>query len=418
MATLKFFAENPGYDMSKYANIMTRIQHNPIKRRRTQPTRNCSVPPLHTRNRFSPLEQDEEMIDWNESDAPHVQREKSTTTKTRISKPPPIKITDDKFNQASIKTYTTELNISAYQSKNMSIGIKIEMDKKEDYDKFIAKLIADKISFFTHRDKDQKEFKVVLSGLPKIETNIVVDELKKCNITATSVSELTTKNVNPNYCLYLLQFSKNDVTLAQLRKIRAIDHVIVDWKPFISRNKGPTQCRNCSMLGHGAQNCHRTPACMLCASTDHVAADCKFKESSSDAFVFKCFNCAAKKLNNTNHNANDPRCPCRNEYLEIRNKVNHRNIVRSNKQIVKSNTFNLRQESFPGLKGNTGIYGSTQFDGPSFAEQVRRNPGNEELYSMDDLFEIFQTAVEDLMACSNKGQQLKVLFKLLSNAFK
>lgn len=395
---------------------MYKLRHNPIRRRRNQLVGQDSGPPLLTKNRFSSLENDPSM-NWAEDNFNvNPQNSNPTTTKSNAQKPPPIKITDNRFNASIIKSLMTKLNIVLYQTKNISIGIKVEMDEKEDFEKLREKLIDDKIDFFTHRNKDQKEFKIVLSGLPRIETGIIVDELRKSNITPTSVTELTSKNANPNFCLYLVQFAKNDVTLAQLKKIRAIDHVIVNWKPFVPRNKGPTQCRNCSMLGHGAQNCHRTPACMFCASTTHIAADCQFNENNTETtFIFKCFNCSARKLPNINHKANDPRCPCRSEYLEIRNKMNHRNIINHNKHNNKAPHMN--QDNFPSLRKNADDATPMKFSGPTFADQFKRN-ANEELYSMDDLFEIFQDAVEDLMACSNKGQQMKVLFKLLSNAFK
>lgn len=50
--------------------------------------------------------------------------------------------------------------------------------------------------------------------------------------------------------------------------------------------------------------------------------------------------------------------------------------------------------------------------------QLKRSSGNAELYSMDELCEILQETVVELMACTNKAQQIKVLCKLFSNAIK
>lgn len=130
--------------------------------------------------------------------------------------------------------------------------------------------------------------------MPKTDSSIIINELKKFNITPATCSELITRNSDPNNCLYILQFANNDVSLAQIRKVRAIDHVIVTWKPFISRSKGPTQCRKCTMFSHGAENCHRSLACLICAGTDHSAEGCAFKEATPEAFI--CFNCVAKIL--------------------------------------------------------------------------------------------------------------------------
>lgn len=236
----------------------------------------------------------------------------------------------------------------------------------------------------------------------------------------SSVTELVTKNLNPHHCLYLVQFTTRDISLNLLRKIRAIDHIIVTWKPFKPRYKGPTQCNKCAMFGHGAQNCHRSEACLICASSSHVAANCHYNESNKEAFVFKCFNCVSRNLPNTNHRANDPKCPCRSNYIEIRNNINHRNTIRNDRQNRNQSHFNVNQEAFPVLNNNdvSADYNPTLSGGPTYAEQVKRSSGNSILYSMDDLFDIFQTAIDELQACTNKGQQLKVLFKLLNDAYK
>lgn len=395
---------------------MTRKLRNNTKRRldRNQSYTGFSV---KTGNRFAALqEHDIEMDDWNDE---HLipRNSKISASKSKVIKPPPIKITDDRLNTANIKKYITDLDIKSFQTKGMSIGIKVDLDELEDHAKLIEKLKSENIAFFTHSASDQKLFKVVLSGLPKINTNIIVDELKRYNITPSSITELSTSNVNPKFCLYLVQLPKNDISLGQLRKIRAIDHIVVEWKPFKPRNKGPTQCKRCAMLGHGAQNCHRKEACLICASTQHVVDNCPFKEETNEAFVYKCFNCASKKLANTQHRANDPNCPSRIEYLEIRNKINHRNSIR-NSNLHHNNTFKLNQDNFPNLNRNAGFKASTQSIGPTYAEKLKSSPANDGLYSMEDLSEILYETVDELMACTNKGQQLKVLFKLLSNAFK
>lgn len=368
------------------------------------------VPSVLTQNRYASLAQDNQM-NWNDENGHHPN---TNSKKNKVSKPPPIKVTDDRLKTTDIKKFLNDLQISSFQAKSISIGIKIDLDTKEDYEKCIANLTAEKIAFFTHRDKDQKTFKVVLSGLPRIETEVIVDEMKLYNITPSSVTELT-KNPHPNHCLYLVQFSNKDVSLSQLRKVRAIDHIIVKWNPFKPHNKGPTQCTKCAMFGHGAKNCHRSEACLLCASSTHIAANCNFNENTKEAFVFKCYNCISKKLPNINHRANDPKCPCRSNYLEIRNNINHKNTIRND----RAKSFNINQERFPDLNktSSPNISTATQRNGPTYAEQTKQLRGNNDLYSMDDLFEIFQTAVEDLSACTSKGQQLKVLFKLLSNAY-
>lgn len=382
------------------------------------------VPSIPVQNRFSSFEDNN--MSWNEDSDEHKPRNRTIprnikvdSKKNKIQTPPPIKITDENIKATGIKKLMNEAQITSFQAKSMSIGIKVDLNTKEDYDKLIDHLTASNVAFFTHSDRSKKSFKAVLSGLSRIDTDIIIEEMKHFNIAPSSVTELTAKNQNPDHCLYLVQFESSDVTMNQLRNVRAIDHVVVKWQPFKPRNKGPTQCNKCAMLGHGARNCHRSMACLICASTAHVAENCNFDESKKESFVFRCYNCVVKKLPNTNHRANDPRCPCRTNYLEIRNKLNHKNAVRNDRANRNLNNFNINQTDFPNLNNDEGknSYTPTKKACPSYADQTKRQIGSDDLYSMDELFEILQSAIVDLSHCKNKGEQLRVLFKILSNAY-
>lgn len=412
--TSHYFLRSNSEKMKNVKTINSLVKENNKLKRviGTQSNVNKNMNQIAMQNRFSIL--DDDKMNWNDNDQPN-----SSSKKNQTPKPPPIKITDDRMKTFDMKRFLNDLQITSFQAKTISIGIKVDLDTKSDYDKCITALTTKKIDFFTHRDKNEKSFKVVLGGLPKMDTGIIVDEMKKYNIVPSSVTELSTKNQNPHHCLYLVQFNTKDVSFNILRKVRAIDHIIVNWKPFKPRNRGPTQCNKCLMFGHGAQNCHRSEACMLCASTSHATANCHYNENTKEAFVFKCYNCVSKNLPNTNHRANDPKCPCRSTYLEIRNNINHKNTIRNSRTNQKSNTFNINQTNFPEFNQNSSPedYTPNQSTGPTYAEQIKRSRANSDLYSMDDLFEIFQSAIEDLSVCTNKGQQLKVLFKLLSNAY-
>lgn len=50
-----------------------------------------------------------------------------------------------------------------------------------------------------------------------------------------------------------------------------MNHIIVKWAPYAPKFKGPTQCRSCTMYGHGAENCHRPKVCVYCAATEWIA---------------------------------------------------------------------------------------------------------------------------------------------------
>lgn len=60
----------------------------------------------------------------------------------------------------------------------MSIGIKVDLFQM----KLTKKLKADNFEFSTYGTQDQKAFKVVLSGLPRMDTKAISEELKHFRI--------------------------------------------------------------------------------------------------------------------------------------------------------------------------------------------------------------------------------------------
>lgn len=69
--------------------------------------------------------------DWYEESQPVPGKAKTNASKSKVIKPPPIKITDDKLNTANIKKYITELNITSFQTKGTSIGVKVDVKSKK-----------------------------------------------------------------------------------------------------------------------------------------------------------------------------------------------------------------------------------------------------------------------------------------------
>ena len=311
--------------------------------------------------------------------------------KAKSVKYPPIVITDERLSDLNkCREVVDALGLEKFMIKNMSVGKKVQVFSKEDNDKCILSFNNNDVHYYTHRLNDQKLFKVVLAGLPNIETSVIASELKtNHNIEPLSISALNS-NPNQHNKLFLLTFSKSEFSLKLLKQVRHINNIIVNWRPFSPKYKGPTQCKRCSMFGHGAENCHRKEVCLLCADASHTIASCPFASSDNSVTVnFKCFNCIAKNktrtgsnLLNANHKANDPMCPCRQDYLEVRNIVNHRNVARNGKK-----QFNPGND-FPALHRVPNVEDSpinvgTSVLGPTFADPVRQPVGDSDLYSMD-----------------------------------
>lgn len=86
---------------------------------------------------------------------------------------------------------------------------------------------------------------------------------------------------------------------------------------------------------------------MLCASTEHTSECCSFNNVPDNQLViYKCGNCQSKGLQ-SNHKANDPKCPSKQEYQNIRNHVRINNSKRTNhsRQVTQSNRAD--QQSTP-----------------------------------------------------------------------
>lgn len=150
-------------------------------------------------------------MNWNDDHADAI----SPSKVKKVTRPPPIKITDERLKSTDIKKFLNDMQMESFRAKTISIGIKVDHDTKEDYEKCLANLAEKKIAFFTHRDKDQKTFKVVLSGLLKIAVDVIIDEMKQYNVIPSSVTELTTKNSHSSHCLFLVQFTNKEVSLSQ-----------------------------------------------------------------------------------------------------------------------------------------------------------------------------------------------------------
>lgn len=186
----------------------------------------------------------------------------------------------------------------------------------------------------THKSKENKLFKAVLYGLPKTD----VDEIKQyfknqLNLVPIEVFEMKTKSTDPNRAIYLFHFDKNIVSRQILQQIKTILNVVVRWAAYSPKYKGPTQCRNCTMYGHGADNCCRKAICVFCFCETKSCPMNPTNASTSTIVpgaVFKCHNCVQNNLPN-NHAATGERCPERNKYLSIRQII----------QVIQDNLTNL-----------------------------------------------------------------------------
>lgn len=289
----------------------------------------------------------------------------------------------------------------------MSTGTKFFASSKEEYDSILAKLKMDKTEFYTPRAKNDRQFKVFLYGLPLIAIEDISSDLQSCNLNPTEVKEIKTKYSNEDNAVYSVVFKKSSVTLRELKKIKFICRTKVQWKQYRRSNREhPTLCWKCLMYGHGGQNCFRSQACMICARTDHISKDCPYDE---EAAAVKCFNCIKNKKPAA-HRANDPKCPSRTEYLAIRANAQSRNSKLKQPQFSLEDDFHFYP--LPG-RNSTEEHTDTVTRKPTYSKILS---SSEDLFTIEELFDIFQNAVQQLNKCNSKREQIGVIVSLLKYA--
>lgn len=314
-----------------------------------------------------------------------------------------------------------------YKFKRMSIGTKIISETISLYEDAIRLLKNSKFQFYTHQFIDKSKFKLVLFGLPYLDSKTILDEFKDThNIKPLNVKEIKTKRSNADDALYVIEFSREQITKREIMKIRYFYGISVYWRNPLKGNKGPTLCSKCSMYGHGANHCNRNNICPACAG-NHDYAVCTLNKTEIDGpVIYKCHNCSNKKLKNINHRADDPRCPCRKEYLEIRQRATSHRSFLPQRHLNHAQEINLSAESFPQLTNNNNLPSTSKTSdyfsrGKKFSEVTNtkhRNKSNieEDDISNEKLLEIYFDAIDALQQCQNKYDKLRVLGMMLKHA--
>lgn len=365
----KFWGNNPKYKMSKTNDGAT------------------------TSNRFHLLSDDEEDLPIKE-------------------KIPPI-IVDPNFSFGKVLGMFGD----KYMYKRMSIGTKIMPSTMALYNEAFEALKKKQVNFYTHEVKNSNIFKMVIFGLPRLTSEIIKDEfIKTHNITPISVKEIVTKRSNEDDVLYLIEFDRQHVSKREVLKIKYFANIAVYWRRPYKGNKGPTQCTKCAMYGHGAKNCNRVQVCAACSGS-HDFADCPLNKSSPDgSIVYKCHNCTKKNHRNVNHRADDPKCPCRREYIEIRQRLTSKSRTsdkrRNSNFLMEDCDFpQLSRQEHPGNEHNL-------FQGKKLFSDVSKGKvrDNNDDISNEKLLEIFFDAVDALEKCQTKFDKLRVLGMMLKHA--
>lgn len=368
-----------------------------------------------------PLNNRFELLSDDDDNADKVQNKKG-------EKIAPVIVTDV---EKDMRKFIVDLNVDC-EIKITSVGKKIFPKTSEDKAKIIEALNTVKINHFSHPNNENKSFKVLLCGLPEIDTATIIDSMTEShNITPSKVVMFNTAATTK---MYLCHFERS-VDMAKVNTIKSVYHHIVNWKAYRPKGKGPTQCFKCAMYGHGISNCNRFAVCMLCGE-NHLTKTCTAVSKLSTNPKYKCFNCAGANLKH-NHKANDVNCPFRAKYIAT---------VESARKKSKKKTTRNTVDNAIGDNPHSGIGAFVRAPVPSpltksFAEVTtqatrniaRTNPNNNsnatartddrsqsqtntDLWTFSEVAQIMLNSVNELRQCKTKFEQLIVVANLLQNA--
>lgn len=362
---------------------------------------------------------------------------------------PPIVIKHIKF--ANLLTLLSSLQITEFQTKFMSEGIKVLLSDLDTYDKLNNHLESQSIQFYTFSVKNKLPVKIVLSQLPKLDVNEIKTEINSqvqpLQLNCEEVRQINTKiSRYEEYALYIVSFTRDKFNINNLRSIPGLFHVKVRWNSYRKRG-GPTQCSNCWSFGHGNNHCHLTQKCRLC-SGPHDETVCEHLNSYEEGIYVsvKCSNCSGQ------HPANHPLCPKREDFIEMRQKLSSRSNANSQRrnagkqnnmqynninqfpplpqpQFSSHQTFthqtqaNMPQQSSRSQQPNQGQqYCSTQSQNTSNFWQSNNQrthsvprsapQGSNDMFSTNELIQLSQELFTALSGCKNKSQQFAVLTEL------
>lgn len=325
-----------------------------------------------TTNYYLPLQIQEDGEKTNDGDKGDSS---AVTAKKHI---PPITIV--KRNIEQIHSVCKESKIIQYSIRKLSIGHKLFCEYQFDYDNIVKILKEKQFEFFSYSSKNNRPFKVVLSGLDKQSPATLKADLLKRGLWCSDVKlvERKTKH-NTDLILYIIYLKKGSITIKELReKYQSINHYRVKWSYQTKFPNKITQCYNCQMYGHGSDNCNIKSFCARC-SGPHATAGCVETK-------LKCANCKG------DHLSSDPNCPSRISYISLRERFS-----KPKAQPFTRTGTNNRQPQQSVLTNWNNVVRSGNCE-----------PEND-LFSIDELKNITLELITSLKNCKSKSDQFHVI---------
>lgn len=293
--------------------------------------------------------------------------------------------------------------IKGFLTKRISIGTKVICESMETFNKIKEVLISKKCQFYTHDQKTERMFKVVLYGLENKTAEEVQKELNTLGHKCQEVKRVIKNYDNYSDTLYIIYFENGSIRLQDLRtKCKSLFYTIVRWEYQRKIKNMPVQCRNCQMFGHGERGCNIKTLCANCAGR-HKTVNCPSPD------IFCCANCKGK------HKSSDNVCPNRAAYVEITHKLSKNG--RSQDTTNPGRQFSYVSSQHPPLpkSGNQqNQFKRTQWVTKSYNNDssFQPNNNNNDLFTEEELSRLTSELISKLQNCNSKSEQFNVITQL------
>lgn len=284
---------------------------------------------------------------------PKQPQAKQQQEKKRDTRPPPINIMHQNVAD-TVKLLQHHIGTQKFYVKRVHNGKHVlYVENLTEYKKALNLLKATNTTFYTYTPKNDKNHTYLLKGL---DNNFSEDEilndleaLQISDVKFIKVSRFTTKRSRENNILlpiYIIQVS-NDSNVNKLLNIKYFNNYAVNWEK-IKKNE-ITQCHNCQLLGHTAQNCNMSYRCVKC-NDPHGPGECKIEKNANlDNTKIYCVNCKEH-----GHPASYRGCP---KLVEIRKKLTEK--LNRNKETKVAKIAQISRRVISGL---------------NFADALKQNP--------------------------------------------
>ena len=126
---------------------------------------------------------------------------------------------------------------------------------------------ASRLECHTYTEDGAKDKKLVIKGLPPLETEEIIKSLQEQGVTPNKLVKLEHSKQNEHPIFYLSVSPES--SMVEIINIRYICSIKVRWEKYRNPRK-LTQCHRCHGMGHGSGNSHHKPKCVKGTHNDRV----------------------------------------------------------------------------------------------------------------------------------------------------